>query len=695
MTKVDQPSQPRTSLLQAGVFFAAIAAIVTLFASISIGRIWAHDFWWQYATGRVVAQSGPPQQDVFSYTVRGAPWIELRWLYCWLLYEVFEHLGPAIVSLSAFALSAVAFTLLVAPVLRPPKIAAAAVTLFLAVMAVSPRMLVRPELVTYLLLAIYLRIIERYRRRGGRLIYVIPLLQIVWVNSHTLFAFGPGLVGLLLFDILLRRTLKRGPIPRLGPVVVVLILTLAACAVNPYGVRSIPFAIQLLHQIHGTVYKDTILEFRSPFAYGPSFTAVLAFELLLGLTFLGACVNLRRADSFWAALTLVMAYLACVSIRNIPLFCLVATPFTITNLQDCRLWTHPLVAAVRAPLASVISLAVIGVSVYVVQRVMTNRFLINESDPRQFGVGIAAHHNPVRAERILADAHVAGHVFCTFAESPYLIAQGVPVFTDGRLEVYGPEVFSQYLRIVETDAGWREADAQYNFQAAILNLESRLINQLWSDPNWRLIGFDEVAAVFVRNSIPHPPPALRTSADVRPSVDAIRQSLPAPPAYEALKLFDSAVSPLPYQRVGGFLLALGFSDLAEPFVADAIRAFPEAALAHKYHGQILEARGDLAGAIAEYERALPRLPDDADLLLRLANQYMTASQPDRARPLVAKALSIAPQNPRAWALQAALLAAENRWPEAVQHMQKAVDLEPANNDFRTFLEVMRRNAAPR
>lgn len=695
MRPADYPSQIQSSRAEVALFAVTLGAILALFASLSTVRIWAHDFWWQYATGRLVSQSGPPHTDVFSYTVRGMPWIELRWLYCWLLYLAYEHMGPAVVSLAACALPAIAFALLVAPVLRPPRIAAAAITLFLAVIAASPRMLVRPELITYVLIAVYLRIVDRHRRQGGRLIYAIPAIQVIWVNSHTLFAIGPGLVGLLLVEMLIRRLLRRPAIPDAQHVVLALALSIVACVANPYGAKSIPFALQLLHQIHGTVYKEAILEFRSPFAYGPTFTAVLAFQLLLALTLAGVLANLRRLDAYWTLLTLVMAYLAAVSIRNVPLFCLVTSPYTISNLQQSPWWTTGSLAGLRKPLGVAVSLSIVASSLFVAQRAATNRFLINENDPRQFGVGMAQHHDPADATRALLDTRPVGHVFSTFAESPYLIANGIQVFTDGRLEVYGPGVFKEYLGIVDSEVAWRDADRKFEFQAALINLESRLISQLWADPHWQLIAFDEVAAVFVRVGAASPTRALRSAADFAAVVERLRRTLPSPPTFESLGLMARATSPLPYQRLGVFLLALGFPQLAEPFLEDAIHAFPDAALAHKYRGQVRESRGDWNGAIADYQLALQRLPDDPDLLLQLANLYMTAAQPDKARPLVARALLLAPQNPRAWALQAALRAAENRWPEAAQCMQKAVELDPANNNFRTFLEVIRKNVATR
>jgi hypothetical protein len=71
----------------------ALAAVLLLFTAASFRKVWGADFWWQYATGRLVAEHGIPREDVFSYTMTGQPWIEMRWLYCYVLYHLRELSG--------------------------------------------------------------------------------------------------------------------------------------------------------------------------------------------------------------------------------------------------------------------------------------------------------------------------------------------------------------------------------------------------------------------------------------------------------------------------------------------------------------------------------------------------------------------------------------------------------------------------
>jgi len=680
-----------------------LGCLVLLLAAASIQRISAHDFWWQYSTGRLVAEQGIPHHDVFSYTARGSPWIELRWVYCWLLYQGVEHLGPSVVSLAPFVILLASFALVVAPTIRADRIGSAAVVLLFALLAASGRFFIRPELLTYLLFAAYLRIIERYRRQGGRAIYVLPFLQVIWVNSHTLFALGPALVGLLCVDSLFRswrvsRSIPAPDSPAGSPrqthrPLIVLALTLAACLVNPYGFRSIPFAIQLLTQIHGTVFKDTILEFRSPFAYGAGIGIVLYYEIFLGVVVLSAMLNIKRLDFFWTVLVLAMGYLSAVAVRNVPLFCLAGAPFAIVNLGVSSIWTQPIAVRIRRPLRTAACLGVIGACAVFGRQFAANRVYLGDENQPQSGFGLARHRDPEASARRLIDARLDGPVFSTFGESAYLIAQRVPVFVDGRLEVYGPDKFSRYLDIIKDDDGWRAGEAEFGFRGALISLQSRIVNLLWSDPRWRLIGFDEVAAAFVRDDLPSAPPALRVFDDMRAAAAAVRDRLPAPRTYDDLGPFEPAAIAAPYANVGTFLMALGLPGLAEPFLIDAIRAGKTMPGARKYLGQIHESRGDIDAAMREYAEVVRLSPDDLDAKLRLANDYLIRRRPADASGLIDSVIAAEPANARAWALRGGAFAADRNWPAAISAMQRAGELDPDNPQYRDFLAAFKDAAA--
>ena len=100
----------------------------------------------------------------------------------------------------------------------------------------------------------------------------------------------------------------------------------------------------------------------------------------------------------------------------------------------------------RRAVASLLSASRIAVSLIVIVSgswfvwdLVTNRFNVRQNDTNQFGVGLASHRFPTRAEEFLDANMIDGKIFHTMQEGAYLLAHRHPVFIDPRLEVYGEE----------------------------------------------------------------------------------------------------------------------------------------------------------------------------------------------------------------------------------------------------------------
>ena len=72
------------------------------------------------------------------------------------------------------------------------------------------------------------------------------------------------------------------------------------------------------------------------------------------------------------------------------------------------------------------------------------------------------------------------------------------LFIDGRVEVYGAHVFSQYLRVSYLATGWQDVLAQAHPDAIVLPSAHPLTGILGQDPGWTMLSRDEVATVFIR-----------------------------------------------------------------------------------------------------------------------------------------------------------------------------------------------------
>ena len=159
-------------------FPLGVVALVGLSVAACFHRIWAVDFWWQYATGRLVLSQGWPAVDVFSYTAAGQPWIELRWLFCVVQASVMDGLGTPALQVLLWLSVVAAFTLVTWPHASPRVRAFVPLVVGVALLTSAQRFLMRPELVTFVMFATFLLVLDRHRRAASRWIWALPFLQL-------------------------------------------------------------------------------------------------------------------------------------------------------------------------------------------------------------------------------------------------------------------------------------------------------------------------------------------------------------------------------------------------------------------------------------------------------------------------------------------------------------------------------------
>ncbi|MHC4082155.1 MAG: tetratricopeptide repeat protein [Planctomycetota bacterium] len=668
---------------------AAVGSVLVLLTSVSVRRIWCTDFWWQWATGRLVSETGIPHQDVFSFTAEGTRWIELRWAYCYLLFQLTERLGFAAAIIAKWLMLLAAFLLAASATARRGGIVGTCVVTFIAILACNERFFVRPELVTYLLVATYLWVIARHRARGGRLIYWLPAAQILWTNLHTVFILGPVIVGTFWAVAGAEALLSwRGSGAdwadrrrQLTTATIVLIATGAACLVNPYGLEGLLFPFQLFGEIHGGVFKQYIGEFHSPFASGQLRTALVFYYGLIFLVAVSCLANLKKLEPFLTLFCLSQLYLSATSIRNIPLFCISAVPVVVWNLDHAGVLRRDNVQRALPWMSRAAAVVLVAACLFYAWDMSTDRFHVGQHDTNQSGLGLARHRYPVKAVDFMREHGVEGPVFAKLHEGSHLLARGYRVFIDPRLEIHDEAFMARFIEMQRDESAWREAAQRYAFSAALIDLESRVVNFLSRDPEWALVYFDENVALYLSGEQADASKALNTVPDFEAALAAVLPSLPALVAPDELGLLERARSPAPYLRLGRFLAAQGLTEQAEPLLGAVAATAPDFPGALSSYAILLDRRGDVQGAMTHFQQALDREPANASIRFRLGQHYFETGRPERAAAMLLEVTALKPANATAWALLGKVYLSQDDTEAALRAMSRAVELDPDNATF--------------
>jgi tetratricopeptide (TPR) repeat protein len=236
-----------------------------------------------------------------------------------------------------------------------------AVCTALAILVLSPRLVMQPTCVSFLFLGLTLWVLRypRIRREQAaptyRSFWLLPPLFLLWVNFDVWFVLGPILAGLYLAGESLRSRLHPADDPdapgpgELQSLAIALVVGLAACLVNPFGWHAftLPEGMWPSAGTEALIKESPINRFFLSPLEGLYFTpyfgvsvAGLAYFLflLLGVaSFLVVALRpggMRALVGWRLFVWLPLALFSLFSLRTIPFFAIVAGPVIALNLAD-------------------------------------------------------------------------------------------------------------------------------------------------------------------------------------------------------------------------------------------------------------------------------------------------------------------------------------------------------------------------
>jgi hypothetical protein len=112
----------------------------------------------------------------------------------------------------------------------------------------------RGQLMSLLLLGILVYVQKRYEKEPGKILYIVPLLFLLWANLHGLFLLGFGIFGLWEFLYLLNRFIIERDFKALHPPLKHFI-----------PVTVISFLATLIHPFGYGIYEEAFRHFQSPY----------------------------------------------------------------------------------------------------------------------------------------------------------------------------------------------------------------------------------------------------------------------------------------------------------------------------------------------------------------------------------------------------------------------------------------------
>jgi len=472
--------------------------VVVLFSAIifiTLRPVTDPDFWWHLTTGQLINQTQQiPKQDPFSYTALGKPWTTHEWLSELMIFKIFQagSFGALILVFSMIITAAYLLVYLRCPGSSRPYIAGFA--LILGAAASAPLWGVRPQMITLLFFSLFLYLLERYQHEHKlRFLIPLPLLMLVWVNLHGGYILGLGVMGVYIagaaIELVWRAThaktaLREGLQPVLTQIGI-FIGTVLAALINPNGVRILTYPFETLTDpaMHAFIQEW----------FPPDFRELMWLPLaLLIVALIVSSIRGHHTRSIpQVLLVLIFGYLALRSMRNVPLFVIVAVPVLAGQIDSFIGAKLPQIKDKKT--FSWMNLLVTGVLIILVGL----RFQQQAGEQPQ----AEAKNFPKQAADWILIHRPTGNMFNAYSWGGYLIYRlypDFPVYIDGRADLYGPGFFSKYADTYLAKPGWEATISQENIAYVLVESNSTLADALRQSPGWDIPFEDDHSVIFQR-----------------------------------------------------------------------------------------------------------------------------------------------------------------------------------------------------
>ena len=304
----------------------------------------SNDPWWHIKSGQVFYEhfrehSSFPTHDLFTLRGDEVPWIHHEWLSDMLIYGVYSAVGlPGLVMVKSLGIAALAGLIVWVLRRRGCSPAWAAVGGLFAILMSQVSLFLRPHLLTYGFIVIWMELMGRLKNspKPMRIVWIATGMEVLWINLH-----GGGILGIVLTAIALMEEVwwwivgapgdvNSVAVERRRSTVLCFAFVTLASFCNPYGYQ--------IHLLPGVVLNDSWLMRLIGELDPPNLKAVLGLRIILFVSIGFLLTPKLRARPFEVLALLFFALQGSRHVRHIPLLAVSAAVVLPPVIQQATDW---------------------------------------------------------------------------------------------------------------------------------------------------------------------------------------------------------------------------------------------------------------------------------------------------------------------------------------------------------------------
>ncbi len=394
------------------------------------------DFGWHLKTGELIVKSGIPASDPFSYTMPGFPYVDHSWATDVFMGASYPYIGMVGLSF-VFSLLFVTTIFILWRISKTENLRwyLTFTPIFLTIGVLGRYFLVRPQVLSWLFASCLFFVLSS-KTRWTKYKFFLPILFLLWVNSHGGFVLGLGILGAFGFTRLWE-TKKVD-----WNFIIIFLVATATSFINPYGTG-------LWREVGATIFsgelRTRIVEWMPAFLHlDLSFVMVIALWAVL-------LISYKKHFTFYEkVVSTLLLVSALASVKQVPFWVLFSAPLVTRGLfyltkeaKSYKKGVERAVAFLNILCLLSLTLASLGLYLSTRQKLTEDAFY------------------PKKAVGYLINNASPGEIFSEYGWGGYLIWKypEKKVFIDGRMAIWKQEEkpgnltnsFATYTQAVAVD----------------------------------------------------------------------------------------------------------------------------------------------------------------------------------------------------------------------------------------------------
>jgi hypothetical protein len=432
--------------------------------------------------------------NFYSYTQPNFAFINHHWGYGALMY-FFHVIGgfSLLTALNAFIYSlAVLFAYKGAKKIATKPFALSAA--FLVAPLLATRIEVRPEMLSYLFISLFIYFLLKYKESSIGFKYLaifLLFIQLIWVNTHIFFIFGPLVVGAFMVELLVNRKFKD-----LKKTSLLFAGLLLFSFVNPFLLKGFLAPLGIFNNYGYMLVEDQSVFFLikrfSKFEHYYFLFLLIAAAIVFAIKIRKNFIN----NLFLGLVFVAFSFLAVNFIRALPLFSIAFMYFLPLQLIKYNKLTTLSFKDYKPILIAFVLLLVLLPTAF------------SPFNRGRFGYGLVS--GSMQSLQFFENNNIKGPVFNNYDIGGYLIYglfSKTRVFVDNRPEAYSSEfLHNKYVSMQEDEEVWKNQSEEYNINSIFFYrrdftpwAQPFLIERI-KDKNWVPVYVDAYTIILVKNT---------------------------------------------------------------------------------------------------------------------------------------------------------------------------------------------------